>query len=203
MENRIARLISILFHPLLVPTYAVALLISFPAEYNRNFPFQASLMLIAFIFLSTFLLPLLLMLILKVMKVVESLEMKTQRERIIPLGMMAIVFYLVFQMLQQGPQDAVFNLFMLGSTLLVLLSLIINYYQKISIHMVAHGGLNGAFIGYSLLFGIEINWLICLLLGLSGLVGYARLQLRSHTQTEIYTGYLLGAVIMFALFWLV
>lgn len=203
METRIARLISFIFHPLLVPTYAVVILINFPSRLRLDFPFETSLLLLAFIFLSTFVFPLLIMLILRSLKVIDSLEMKSQRERTMPLIIMAVIFYLVFQLLKQGPQDAVFNLFMLGSTLLVLISLIVNYFMKISIHLVAHGGLSGAIIGYTLLFGIESYWLICLLIFISGLVGYARLKLHAHSQPEIYTGFLLGAGIMLALFWFV
>jgi hypothetical protein len=200
MEKNFARIISYIFHPLLIPTYFVLILIILPESLNFTMPFRSSMILMAFIFLSTFIFPVLLILILKNFNLISSLEMANRRERVLPLIMMSLIFYTVFYLLKQGPFNTVFNLFMLGSTMLLLISLLINYFWKISLHMVAQGGLFGTLLGFSLRFGIEIRVLLILSILIAGIIGFARLKLKSHAPPEIYSGFILGAALMMGLF---
>jgi hypothetical protein len=200
MEEKIARIISVLFHPLLMPTYASLLLFSIPTHFNFALPLNYPYLVPAFVFASTFLTSALLMLIYLKMGVLKSLEMKGRKERILPLITMASIYYLTYHMLKQGPVPTLFNFFMLGATMLVLISLLVNYLTKISIHMVAMGGLFGTFAGLAIGFQHDL-WLILVLLILaSGLTGFARLKLQAHTEAQVYSGFILGAAVMMGLF---
>ncbi|HEY9114945.1 MAG TPA: hypothetical protein VIN10_09595, partial [Bacteroidales bacterium] len=132
--------------------------------------------------------------------VISSLEMEKQKERVLPLVLMSMIFYAVFYLMKQGPPNTVFNLFMLGSTILVLFTLMINYFWKISIHMVAQGGLFGAMLGLALRFGIEIRPILFLIILIAGITAFARLKLKAHTTAEVYSGFVLGAGFMAGLF---
>jgi len=200
MEKNFARAISYIFHPLLIPSYAVLILMFLPENRFMDLPFQPALLLLAFIFLATCIFPALLMLILKNFKVISSLEMENQKERVLPLVVMSMIYYAVFYLLKQGPFNTVFNLFMLGSTMLVLLTLLINYFWKISIHMIAQGGLFGAVLGLAIRFGAETRLFLFLIILLAGITAFARLKLKVHTQAEVYGGFVLGAGGMAALF---
>ena len=200
MEKNFARIISYIFHPLLVPTYMVATLMLLPVDRLITLPQQSFLLLLAFIFLSTFIFPALLMLILKNFNIVSNLEMDIQRERVFPLVIISIIYYSVFYLLKQGPFSNVFNLFMLGSTLLVIISLLINYFWKISLHMVAMGGLFGALLGMALRFGFEIRDFLYLIILISGIVAFARLKREAHSHAEVYGGFVVGTGVMMALF---
>ena len=88
METRFAKIISVLFHPLLMPTYGFALLF-----YTKNYiaTFTADnvkYLILSITFLFTFLLPALNALILLKMKRIRSLEMEDPQERVIPYGSM-------------------------------------------------------------------------------------------------------------------
>lgn len=200
MEKKIAQILSYLFHPLLIPSCIVVIFMFVPEGSYFEMPLRSSLLLLAFVFLSTFIFPVLLLLTLKNLKVISNFQMNTKRERVFPLVMMSIIFYAVFYLLKQGPFANVFNLFMLGSTLLLLLSLLINYVWKISLHMIAQGGLFGALLGMALRFGIEIQILLYFIIVLAGIIGFARLKLDSHKPAEVYGGFILGAGVMAALF---
>lgn len=126
--------------------------------------------------------------------------MESRQERTLPLFIVAVFFYGTYYLLKQGPHLALFNIFMLGATLLVIISLLINYRTKISIHMVAIGGMFGTFIGFAIAFSVELTLVIYCILIIAGLVGYARLKLKAHSQTEVYTGFALGSLFMFGLF---
>lgn len=84
--------------------------------------------------------------------------------------------------------------------MLVLISLLVNYFEKISIHMLAMGGIFGTFAGLAIGFHYDL-WLILFLLALaSGLTGFARLKLKAHTEAQVYSGFGLGVLVMLGLF---
>jgi hypothetical protein len=200
MEEKIARIISVLFHPLMMPTYAALLLFNIPGHFNLILPLDYRLIVPAFVFTLTFVLAALLILIYLKTGIVQSLEMKSRGERALPLITMAGIYYLTYYLLKQGPGPMLFNFFMLGSTVLVLISLLINYMTKISIHMVAAGGIFGTIAGLAISFHYDLQMLLFLLAFAAGLTGFARLKLKAHTEAQVYTGFLLGVLVMTGLF---
>jgi membrane-associated phospholipid phosphatase len=200
METKFAKAISIIFHPLLLPTYAMLILINIKTHHMLVLPQNFRYMTVLFVFLTSFVMPTLIFLILLKLKKIKSLEMPTSGERTLPLFIVALFFYATYYLLKQGPHFALFNIFMLGATLLVIISMLINYFSKISIHMVAAGGLFGTFAGFSILFNHDLTFLLYLIVLVAGLVGYARLELKAHTPRQVYAGFLLGTVFMLSLF---
>ena len=200
MEQRFAKIVSMLFHPLLIPTYAMLMLVNTKTHFTLVLPENFRYLTVLFVFLTSFVLPLLIMLILLKLGKIKSLEMVTRQERILPLFIVAIFFYITYYLLKQGPHFVIFNIFMLGATLLVILSLLINYITKISIHMVALGGLFGTFIGFDLALRLDLRALLSVIVLVAGITGFSRLRLKAHTNGQIYGGFLLGTIFMFALF---
>jgi len=76
----------------------------------------------------------------------------------------------------------------------------INYFWKISLHMLGMGGLTGVFLGFALRIGIDIFPFLAFLIFLSGLVGYARLKVNSHNPPQVYVGYIVGVVLMIVVY---
>ena len=200
MEEKAAKIISIIFHPLLIPTYALLLLINANTHFTLTLPADYRYIIVSFVFLSSFALPTLVMLILLKMGKINSLEMKSRHERTLPLFIVAGFFYGTYYLLNQGPHLVLFNIFMLGATLLVIMSLLINYFTKISIHMVALGGMFGTFAGFAIAFQVELTFILYAILLVAGITGFARLKLKAHTQTQVYTGFAMGAIFMLGLF---
>ncbi len=200
MGRRTARVLSILFHPLLMPTYAMLLLFNVDSHYLMVLPGDYQLMLLAFVFSFTFILPTISMFFLLKLKVIDSLEMNSSKERPIPLIIVALFFYATYHLLRQFPVNTVFTVFMLRATLLVLFSLLVNYLSKISIHMVALGGLLGTFIGFSFLLHQDIRIYMYLIILISGITGTARLSLDAHSPAQVYAGFAMGVLVMLGLF---
>ena len=90
----------------------------------------------------------------------------------------------------------VFSYFMIGATLLLIITLVINLFWKISSHMVAMGAVMGAVTGISLLLAINLKLLIIMIILVSGLVAYSRLKLNAHFPVQVYAGFMLGVVVM-------
>jgi membrane-associated phospholipid phosphatase len=128
------------------------------------------------------------------LKLVESIEMHSSKERPIPLIIVALFFYATYHIFRELPVDTIFTMFMLGATVLVLLSLLINYFFKISLHMMALGGLLATILGFSFLIHQDIRIYLFLIIFISGITGSARLKLNAHTPSEVYAGFILGVI---------
>ena len=88
-----ATIISNIFHPLMMPTYAASVIL----YGNTGFNFisnSAKLYMTTFIFLSTVLLPITVMPILKYLNLIGSYNLDTRKDRIIPLLIVAICYML-------------------------------------------------------------------------------------------------------------
>jgi hypothetical protein len=203
MEERFAKVISVIFHPLLLPTYAMLILININTKHMMVLPQNFRYMTVLFVFLTSFVMPTLIFLILLKLGKITSLEMNMRNERTLPLFITALFFYGTYYLLKQGPHFALFNVFMLGATLLVIISMLINLFNKISIHMVAVGGIFGTFAGFALLFRHDLTSLLYMIVFAAGLIGFARLKLKAHTSRQVYSGFILGTVFMLSLFLLI
>src|ERR1043165_3253938 len=147
METRFAKIISVLFHPLLMPTYGFALLF-----YTKNYiaTFTADnikFLILSITFLFTFLLPALNALILLKMKRISSLEMNDPKERIIPYGSTSLYYFALFYLFYNADFPAIFKIVILGAGISILLTLLINFRWKISAHCLGIGGMAGAMLG--------------------------------------------------------
>lgn len=202
MEDKMARLLSVLLHPILVPTWFFLIVYSIPQVNYSLFSPRYLLVFGSFIFILTFILPALTVLIMKVLNLVSSFSMEQRNERFIPLLLMAVIYYVTFFLLQRtGVQSfQVFSLFMLGSSMVTLILLVLNYFTKVSLHMAAWGGLTGALTGLSYILSLNLFFWLFLVVFLSGLTAYARLENKAHQPVEIYVGYLTGYSLMLILF---
>ncbi len=178
-----------------MPTYGFIII------FNMNsllfqFPNKGKSLLVFFILITTCVLPLMTIYFIKRQGLIKSWNMEDKEERIFPYIISAIFFYFAYRLIIKFQLPSMFYYFLLGSSLLVILSLIINFKWKISSHMVGLGGLTGTFTVLFYKFQLNISYLIAILIVISGLTGYARLKLNSHTHAQIYAGFGLGLVIM-------
>ena len=77
----------------------------------------------------------------------------------------------------------------LGSSVAVGIALLVNFYTKISIHMIGMGGITASIYAMSQLYDINLVGYILLGMFASGLVGSARFVLESHNLKQIYLGW--------------
>jgi len=196
MQEKIPKIISLIFHPLLIPSYLFISVFNMNSYVSLLIPTTAKFLIFSLVFITTFLFPLLIILIMKRRGLIKSLQMESKEERVYPFLLTGIFFFLSYYMLKQIQISEVFHLFLLGITILVFLSLLINFFSKISIHMVGIGGIAGALTGISIRINLDLVLLISFTILLAGFIGFARLKLKSHQPIQIYTGYLLGFLFM-------
>jgi hypothetical protein len=203
MEIRLARVISYLVHPLLMPLYMFLLLLNSNSFFLPGLAGSYKLILLGIICLTTILFPLLFIFLLYKRKLIVSLFLESREERIYPLLIIAIFYYLTYYLMKGIGISPVFSYYMLGATFLAILALISTFYRKISLHMLGMGGMSGLVMGLTLNLSANTFYLLVAAIMMSGVTGFARLKLNSHKPSEIYSGFLVGAGIMFLLFYLV
>jgi hypothetical protein len=200
MEERIAKMFTLVFHPLFVPFYMLLILLNVNTFFAMMIPVKAKLLLSGLVFLTTILLPLLIVFLLYRLKIVKSFHLESREERIYPLLAVAVFYYLTYYLLKSFPISFIFSYYMLGSTFLTILAMIISFYRKISLHMIGIGGMLGLLMGLSLNLSLDLTWFVVAAIILGGFLGFARIQSNSHKPSEIYSGFLVGAGVMFLLF---
>lgn len=194
-EVKFAKLISYLFHPLLMPTYGFMLLF-FTSNYISTFTvIRLQVVIIGITFLFTFILPSINAYILLKMGKIKSLEMESTSERFMPYLGAAIYFFALFYLFQNASFPNVFQILILGAAISIVMTLVINLKWKISAHMIGIGGIAGAVLGIIYRLHIDLHIILMLVIFVSGWVAYARLKLNAHTPTQVYTGFILGFLV--------
>lgn len=200
MENKLARFISYLFHPLLMPFYFFLILFFSNTPLARLYVLKGKLVILSFVFITTCLLPAIMIYILYIRKTISSIHLEKREERPLPYLLTVIFYYLAFYLLKKMNLPTMYYLVVLATALLIILLLLVNFKFKISAHTASSGGLLGLLCGMSIRFGFDFMLYIIGTIMTGGLVGFARLQLSTHTQKEVYTGYFTGFAFMLLLF---
>ena len=157
--------------------------------------FEIKRALFAMTFCFTFLLPVFNALVLLRTKYIKSLSMETKEERRIPLLATAIFFAVEYYILSKSAVPQTLKLLILSATLSVVLTVIINVFWKISAHMIGIGGVVGAMFALSYITHFRnAEWLMIGLITIAGIIGMARLQLKAHSPTEVFVGFIVGGM---------
>lgn len=198
--DTIARLFSIVLHPLLIPTLGIFILFQLSTYLSFSVTAEARRFILLVIFINTAIIPVLSVLILKQARFIKDLTLDERQERILPLLIATVMLFFTFYLLRQLTLPSLIYYYVTGAAMLVLSSLVITFYWKISVHMISLGGLTGFLIVVSLLLRADISHLIIAAFLVSGITAASRIHLQSHTPAQVYTGCLLGVFIMLMLF---
>jgi len=200
MEEKLAKIFSIIFQPLLIPTISLFLLFNLNNYIALILPVSARQIILGMVFITTFILPALMVLILYKRGIVKSFNMDYREERIIPLFITGVFYFLAYHMIRQIQIDEVYQRLFLGSAFLVLIALAVSFIWKISMHMIGMGGMLGGFIGVSQALHIDLVFLIIVISFACGLTGFSRLKLKAHSPMQVYIGFLTGLGLMIWIF---
>lgn len=199
MNTNIARLFSLLFNPFIITTYYLLIVFSQPFYFSAPIAEKAKWMVLGLVFITTFLLPLSLTWIFGKLAV-KTMKFDQADERNMQLSIASVFYLMCYFLLNSVNFSPVFNLFVLGFSVLIILVLIVNFYWKISAYMVACGALAGALTGINISSGIDLLPQIISVLLISGITGYSRLKQQTHNPEQVYTGFGVGSLAMTAIF---
>ena len=190
-------IISLVFQPLLMPTFGMALLMNMDIFTGMSSVWRWIAIIGTFIF--TGILPAIPIWLLMRKGEVNDLFISKKEERTMPylFSFMAYVFWALF--MWRTLQFPTFIVAMgMGSALSIFIIIFINIKWKISAHMAGIGGLAGSIFGVCYRTAINPVWLFAIILGISALVALSRIELKAHTPGQTLAGFVVGFTMVFA-----
>jgi membrane-associated phospholipid phosphatase len=188
--------ISLVFQPLLIPTYAMLLLMNM--DIFVPMPLFWRLVAIIGTLLFTGILPALPIWLMMRKGEVQDLFISKKEERTMPylFSLMAYVFWALF--MWRTLQFPLFIVAMgMGSAISIFVIVFVNLKWKISAHAAGMGGLCGSVFGVCYRTAINPVWLFTIILVISALVALSRLELKAHTPAQVLAGFAVGFAAVF------
>ena len=198
-----AKAISIIFHPLLLPSYAVAIIVMTNPYMFSNLESTNKLRMLLIVLINTFVFPVIAIFLLKKLNFISSFDLEKNQDRHIPLISTSLFFFWSYLVFSDMPISPFLPDVLLGASICVFASFFINIFFKISIHTLASGYLIGIAIALLRTSTYNLEFLLILAFIIAGLVGSARLYLKAHQLDEVASGYAVGIMCYMIIFYLV
>ncbi|WP_347173455.1 hypothetical protein [Polaribacter uvawellassae] len=184
------KFISVILHPIVIPTIGVLLFLSITPNEIRK---ERQYLLISIVFFSTYIVPLISLIILKTLGLIESFQVESIKERKIPLFLMLLIFYILGNSLINISDFKELGMLFYGTNVsLAIIYLLFSFQIKSSLHIMSLSSALGFFLLFGNIYSISILPIAVILIILIGVLASSRLQLKAHNQKEIYLGFFIG-----------
>jgi hypothetical protein len=197
----IANFISYVFHPVFTPVYVTwFLLFVHPYLFAGYSGMEKTTTLIMAMVSFTFF-PLVTVLLLKGLKFIDSIYLRTQKDRVIPfVACMIWYFWIAYVWYNYGktrggkdmPVEAI--QFAAATFMSTVLGLMVNIKMKVSLHAISAGVVVAFFLFMAFTQPLHFGVWISIVLLVAGLICTSRFIVSDHTPKEVYVGLLTGMV---------
>jgi hypothetical protein len=189
----IAKVMSLIFHPVFVPVFLIIYMVYLhPYIFSGFTPFDKFRAVMMGVMMYCFF-PLVTVILLKALKFIESIQLETGKDRVIPLVACGIWYFWIWYVWRNLPEypGAAVKL-SLGIWISVSIALLANIIMKVSLHAISMGVML-VFI-FALAFSQNINMGVVLSVAtlIAGLVCSSRFIVSNHTTSEVYGGLAIG-----------
>lgn len=200
----LAKVVSYVLHPLFIPTYFYIFLAkTFRYEFV-GFDESVLNLRVFSVFWMTAFFPAFAVFLLYKLKLIDSIFLRTQKERIIPFFITMFFYWWMYYLSKNmGNQPAVLKFFYFGVFISTSIGVVINNFMKISLHGMAMGGLLAAMILTSFYYSTNLGLPIAITTLLTGVVATSRFIAGEHTNREMYVGILVGIFCQLVGYWFV
>ena len=198
MEKKIATFLTYLLHPLLAPIAGIFILTrsgTYIADLNPEIINLINLIVITL----TLVLPVCMIPFYLYFRMIRQISIPEKHERLIPMVITLVAYLGAWFLIRRLPVSQLYGRFLLGACLSLLIVVAVSFYWKISLHMTGLGGLVGLVLALSRKLGVELMVVLLLLIIISGLAGFARLQLNAHSKSQVLAGFLIGLTVVYFL----
>ncbi len=184
------KLISYIFHPLLFSFIGSFLYLFLTPKHISK---KQEYIILLVVFLSTYVLPVILVIVLKQFKMIKNYHLESISERKFPVIFFIVLSFMVGKlMIKIQIVDLLAFSFFGISFALIITYLLFKFNIKTSLHTLGIGGIIGFVTVMSYDYQLNFNLLIACLFILSGIIAFSRLKLKAHNPKEIYLGFLIG-----------
>ena len=198
----IYRLIHIVLHPLLLPTYMIFFLFHSGSWLDALNP-DARLYIYLVTATTTGVLPFASLLILKRVGWISDYRLQDSKERRIPLMIWSLFALTGAFVFIKASAPLIIALVFNSISIVLLICAMLTYFWKVSIYLVYLGAFAGIILTVSFKWMLDTRYWLALVFLLSGLLGFSRLRTQSHKPADIYGGFGLGVVSFFLITYLI
>jgi len=192
------KIVAIILHPLLIPTIIFAVVVYFTTGIIGNLNDNQKNTFILLIFVSTFLVPLMVVILQLLFKNNEiswkSLIIENNKDRVEPFLIVSIIYgILAFYTWQNWRSNEIIAIVLGAISASIFLTAIISKFWKISAHSVGIGGLCGICMVLNVQY-LQPRLFVAIIIAIlfSGILLSSRIYLQAHTLAQVYLGWLLG-----------
>ncbi|RMG78188.1 MAG: phosphatase PAP2 family protein [Bacteroidetes bacterium] len=185
--------LSVILHPVFLFMYIFFFLLYKTDVFWGYFQAFNIKLITGYLFVNTILIPILITYLVN-----KDFQLNNKALRTVPLFVFIVVYVITFFLLTRILAPAILLRYVAAVILLGILLLVLNSFMKVSLHS-AGWGLTLAFFLYLFFKNNDQSVYFYAIIGclmLAGLAGTARLYLKAHNPTEIFTGYLTGILSM-------
>lgn len=191
LPDTVAKIISIAFHPLLMPLYGLIIIFSAPTLFGY-LPFNIKKIIFFIVLVNNVLIPFSLMPYYRYRNIISTWSIENRKERYIPL-IVTSIFYSVTSILVFRFQIPLFlKSFLFASSFVAVSVTIINFMWKISIHSAGAGALAALVLILAVKMYSPMAWYLVFVLISGGLILSSRLRLNLHNPSQVWFGFLAG-----------
>lgn len=187
-----ARIMSMIFTPFYLPLVGLVALFLF--SYMSLLPLAYKLPMLLTVYISTILMPSLLIHLYRKFQGWTSKELGRKERRVVPYLISILCYFGCFFLMEYRNTPRVISIILVAALVIQMVCALINVWWKISTHTAAIGGVAGGLVVYSIAFSFNPIWWLAFVILLAGMVGTARMILRQHTLAQVVTGFLVGVV---------
>ncbi|MDP4202492.1 MAG: hypothetical protein Q8861_07335 [Bacteroidota bacterium] len=191
-----AKIISVIFHPLFIPTYGILLL--FTTARFAAVPFLPKLIVATTVLCCTAIIPALIIFLFLKLGKVTSLNIDKRQERTRPYVYSLVSYMLCAYYLWNVNMPRWFVMMVVGSAAALLVLLLVNLRWKMSAHLSAMGGLLAGIFVVAMHYVINPYMLVIGALFASAAVGSSRVILNAHTPEQTLAGFFNGFIFVMA-----
>ena len=197
METKIAKILSLLLHPVFIPILAAIIVFQLQIYPFIFFSQKASYVVIIVVSIFNVLTPLFFIYLFKKAGIISTYTMDDRRDRILPLFAYALMLYMSSVVFRQWDLPQLWHVIVLLIAMLTLFVLLVSLFSKVSFHLTGWGGLTGIILFLIYAYGLQLFVLLSAVVFCAGLAAWSRATLEKHKAGEIITGFIMGCLIMF------
>lgn len=201
LSDKLAKTISVIFHPLLMPVYGLLIIFMAPTLLNY-LPFDVKKLIVLIVLVNNILLPLSLIPFFVHNNMISSWFMNDRKDRVIPLIITTMLYCVTTYIVFRFPVPFFLKTFFLAAAFLSLVATLINLWWKISLHSMSSGVLFALVLILSIRMHTPLLWYLIPAILAAGMIMSSRLQLKLHDPLQVWSGFLAG-FLGFSLFMLI
>lgn len=191
LPDSLAKIFSIVFHPLLMFVYGLAIIFSAPTLFGY-LPVEIKKLMFLIILVNNVFLPVSLLPFFMHRGIISSWTVNERKERTIPLILTTLLYGVTSYIIFRYQIPIFLKSYIFSSFFLSLIVTVINLWWKISLHSVGAGALLGIVLILSDRTHTSLVEYLILVIITGGLVLSSRLKLNYHNPQQVWLGFLSG-----------